>query len=131
MVSSPQEPQTLLPRTVTAVLCLIAAQTVLAGLGYALRVAFWTSLTASIVGLIFLGIYLLWLYGMWRRLNWLRLTTIVLGVGGCLLAPRSLARIHDPTQLALYWVQFAITVATVGLLLMPSARAWYQQRTVP
>jgi hypothetical protein len=67
----------------------------------------------------------LWLYGLWRRLNWLRWVTVFLGASGCLLAWKSLAQLHDPTQIALYWLQFALTVPTVVLFVLPPSQRWY------
>jgi len=71
-----------------------------------------------------------WLYGLWRRLNWLRWTTVVLGALGCLGARWSLALLHDPIQVDLYWVQFVTTLVTVTFLLLPSSRDWYVKRVV-
>jgi hypothetical protein len=119
------------PQSVIVVLCLVAAVCLIAQVRSALMKD-WTRPAPAIGGMAFLALVsLLWLYGLWRRLNWVRWTTIVLGVGGCLLASRSIARLHDPTQIALYWVQFALTVPTIAFLLAPSARVWYARRVAP
>jgi UDP-N-acetylmuramyl pentapeptide phosphotransferase/UDP-N-acetylglucosamine-1-phosphate transferase len=86
----------------------------------------WARPTPAFLNLFILAaICAFWLYGLWRRLNWLRWVTVFLGTTGCLLASRSLARLHDPTQIALYLVQFAVTAPTVILLVLPPARRWY------
>jgi hypothetical protein len=40
------------------------------------------------------------------------------------------ARLHDPIQVDLYWVQFVTTLVTVVLLLLPSSNTWYGSRAV-
>lgn len=77
------------------------------------------------------AISLPWLYGLWRRRNWVRWLTVILGATGCALASRSLARLHDPTQVILYWVQFALTIPVVIILVFPSVSAWYTSRPKP
>jgi hypothetical protein len=86
----------------------------------------WARPTHAVLNLFILAaICGFWLYGLWRRLNWLRWVTVFLGTTGCLLVSRSLARLHDPTEIALYLVQFAVTVPTVILFVLPPARRWY------
>jgi hypothetical protein len=126
--TNPHQPP---PRSAIVVLCLVAAISLIAEVRSALMKD-WARPAPALVGMGFLAlICLLWLYGLWRRVNWVRWMTIILGVGGCLLASRSIARLHDPTQVALYWVQFALTVPTVAFLLTPSARSWYERRVAP
>jgi type IV secretory pathway VirB2 component (pilin) len=92
----------------------------------------WSHPSSAIVPVVVLtALCLAWLYGLWRRRNWLRWTTIVLGALGCLGARWSLAILHDPVQVDLYWVQFATTLLTVVLLLLPSSRNWYVARVFP
>ena len=74
----------------------------------------WSHPSSAIIPVAVLTVLCLaWLYGLWRRRNWLRWTTIVLGALGCLGARWSLAILHDPVQVDLYWVQFATTLLTV------------------
>ena len=67
----------------------------------------------------------LWFYGLTRRLKWVWWTTVILGVIGCAFAPTSVAVLHRLVNLVLYWVQFALTVVSVVVLLLPSVRHWY------
>jgi len=91
----------------------------------------WSHPSSAIMPVAVLAAFCLaWLYGLWCRLNWLRWTTIILGASGCLSAHWSLAILHDPVQIDLYWVQFVTTLLTVGLLLLLSSRDWYAKRVV-
>jgi hypothetical protein len=91
----------------------------------------WSHPSSAIVPVAVLAIICLaWLFGLWRRLNWLRWTTVILGASGCLGAYWSVARLHDPIQVDLYWVQFVTTLVTVVLLLLPSSNTWYGSRAV-
>jgi type IV secretory pathway VirB2 component (pilin) len=69
-----------------------------------------------------------WWYALWRRVKWVWWATVILGVVGCALAPVSVSILHRPLHVALYWLQFALTAASVGLLLLPSPRHWYLHR---
>jgi hypothetical protein len=85
-----------------------------------------------IFGLILISaICLPWMYGLWRRRNWVRWLTVILGATGCALASRSVARLHDPTQVILYWLQFALTIPVVIILVLPPVGAWYKSRPKP
>jgi hypothetical protein len=69
-----------------------------------------------------------WPYAPWRRVKWVWWATVVLGAVGCALAPVSVSILHQPVHVALYWLQFALTAASVVLLLLPSPRHWYLHR---
>jgi hypothetical protein len=66
-----------------------------------------------------------WLYALWRRVKWVWWATVTLGAVGCSLAPVSVSILHQPLQVTLYWMQFALTAASVVLLVLPSPRHWY------
>ena len=126
MSTSVRPPQgTAPPSQVLAALGLMAVVFAVAVLRAALMKN-WAQPTLAAVNLIILAaICGIWLYGLWRRLNWLRWVTVFLGATGCLLASRSVANLHDPTQVALYGVQFALTVPGVILFVLPPAQRWY------
>jgi hypothetical protein len=91
----------------------------------------WSRPSSAIIPVAVLAVLCLaWLYGLWCRLNWLRWTAVILGALGCLGARWSLAALHDPMQIDLYWVQFVTTLVTVLLLLLPPSRDWYVRRVV-
>jgi uncharacterized membrane protein (DUF2068 family) len=83
---------------------------------------------AALIVSILAALCWLWLYGLWRRTTWVWWFTVISGVGGCLLARLSVAKLHDATQISLYWVQFGFTLPAMVLLLMPAARTWYRRR---
>lgn len=86
----------------------------------------WSRPHHAVIGVFLIAaICLLWLYGLLRRRNWVRWLTVIIGAVGCALAPFSVARIHDPVQLLLYWIQFTLTLPATVILVLPAARRWY------
>jgi len=57
--------------------------------------------------------------------NWVRWLTVISGAIGCALTPLNLARLHDRSQVTCYWLQFALSIPVVIILVLPSATGWY------
>lgn len=113
------------PRQVLIALCLLGAEFGLA-LVRSVLMKDWSRPIPAVLGVLLLAaVCSLWLYGLWRRRNWVRWITVILGAGGCALAYLDVARLHDPVQVALYWLQFALTAPAVIILVLPVARHWY------
>jgi len=86
----------------------------------------WTRPLPAAAGILLMAaISLIWLYGLWRRLNWLRWATVILGGGGSFIGLWGVARLGDPVQTRLYWIQFSLLVPAAVLLLLPAVRMWY------
>jgi hypothetical protein len=66
-----------------------------------------------------------WMYGLWRKRNWVRWLTVISAVTGCAMTPLNLARLHDPVQVICYWLQFALTIPVVIILMLPAVGDWY------
>jgi len=69
----------------------------------------------------------LWWYGLWRRRKWVWWITVIGGLSGIVMAPLSMARLSDPVQRGLYWLQFALSLPVIILLVLPAARQWYRK----
>jgi hypothetical protein len=81
-----------------------------------------TAITGSTVILL---IGAAWIYGLYSGRNWLRWFTVVWVGCGLLLTPWAVAKLDDWHQLSMYWVQFATSLGTVTLLVVPAASRWY------
>jgi peptidoglycan/LPS O-acetylase OafA/YrhL len=116
------------PRSVLGALGLMAVTFVVAVVRLALMKD-WAHPVPAALSLSFLAaLCCLWLYGLWRRTTWLWWFTVISGIAGCLLARISVARLHDSMQISLYWVQFAMTLTAMILLVTPVSRSWYRRR---
>jgi peptidoglycan/LPS O-acetylase OafA/YrhL len=122
--SSPRPPA---PRQVLIAICLMGAVFMLAMMRSVLMKD-WSHPRASVFGVIVLGVIcFFWIYGLFRGLNWVWWITVILGVGGCILAPLSVSGLHEPIQIYFYWLQFALTAPAMILFLLPAARLWYKR----
>lgn len=113
------------PRQVFVALCLMGVEFGLAEIRTVLLRDWSRPVPAVLAVLLVAVLALIWLYGLYRRHNWVRWMTVIVCGGGCAMAPLDVARLDDSVQIVLYWLQFAVTVPVVILLLLPVTHAWY------
>jgi peptidoglycan/LPS O-acetylase OafA/YrhL len=121
------EHRSVAPRPVAIALGLLAAGFGLAVIRSCLMKDWSRPLPAAFGVLLLAAVCWLWWYALWRRRKWVWWITVVGGFGGIVLAPLSVARLSDPVQKRLYWVQLALTVPAVIMLVLPAARQWYRK----
>ncbi len=115
------------PRPVVIALSLLGAEFGLA-LIRSILMKDWSRPVLAALGVLLLAVVcLLWWYGLWRRRNWVCWITVVGGLSGIALSPLSVARLSDPVQRRLYWLQLALTLPVIIMLVLPAARQWYRQ----
>lgn len=119
------------PRPVLIVIALMAGQFVIALVRISLMTDWLYPYRAVRGWLLISAICLPWMYGLWRKRNWLRWLTVISGVIGCAMTPLNLARLHDPAQVTCYWLQFALTIPVVIILVLPAVGAWYTRSPKP
>jgi hypothetical protein len=113
------------PRQVFVALCLMGVEFGLAVIRTVLLRDWSRPVPAVLAVLLVAVLAMIWLYGLYRRRNWVRWMTVIVCGGGCVLAPFDVARLDDSVQIVLYWLQFAVTVPVVVLLLLPGTHVWY------
>jgi len=88
--------------------------------------------TTAVVGVIvILGLGSLWVYGLYGRRNRLRWFTVVWVGCGLVATPWAAAKLNDPRQLIMLWIQFSTALPAIVLLIMPVANRWYGRRDLP
>jgi hypothetical protein len=80
---------------------------------------------------VLVGVCAAWVYGLYRRKNWLRWFTILSFAVGIANTPWALDVLHDPRQIAMYWVQCFTALPAAVLLCLPTAARWFMRRAVP
>lgn len=120
------------PPLILIVIALMAGQFVIALVRISLMKDWSSHPYSAVFGLLLIcAICLPWMYGLWHRRNWVRWLTVISGTVGCALTPLNLARLHDPAQVTYYWLQFALTVPVVIMLVLPAVGGWYTSGSKP
>jgi hypothetical protein len=118
------------PRPVQIALALFAIGLLL-GVVRVLLKDFSSRPTAAMIGsVVILIIGYAWIYGLYQSRNWLRWFTVVWVGGGLVLTPWAASKLNDWRQILMLWVQFATSLGTVVLLVVPAASRWYGRRRV-
>jgi len=116
------------PRPVQIALALFAIG-LLIGVFRVLLKDFSSRPTAAIVGsIVILIIGSAWISGLYHSRNWLRWFTVAWVGGGLILTPWAVSKLNDWRQILMLWVQFATSLGTVVLLVVPGANRWYGRR---